>query len=34
MGGLAEGLLLKGGLYNNAMLETFLDTELTDIEEM
>jgi len=31
IGGVGEGLLLKGGLYNNKQLEAFLETELSDI---
>jgi hypothetical protein len=30
-GGLAEGLLVKGGLYNNKPLYNFLATEMADI---
>ena len=31
LGGLAEGLLLKGGLWNNAGVLSFLKTEMSDI---
>lgn len=31
LGGLAEGLLVKGGLYNNAPTLDFLKTELADV---
>lgn len=31
LGGLAEGLLLKGGLWNDAPVQDFLKTELADI---
>jgi len=34
IGGLTQGLLLKGGLYNNKPLNTFIDTELADIGAM
>lgn len=34
VGGVAEGLLLKGGLYNDAPLKDFLATELSDITSM
>lgn len=30
MGGIAEGLLMKGGLYNSAPLKDFLKKELKD----
>ncbi len=30
-GGVTEGLLLKGGLYNNKPLYNFLTTELADV---
>ena len=31
LGGLAEGLLVKGGLYNNAPTLDFLKNELADV---
>jgi hypothetical protein len=31
LGGVVQGLTLKGGLYNNAPLASFLETELADI---
>ena len=31
LGGVAEGLTIKGGLYNDALLTSFLATELADI---
>lgn len=34
LGGVAEGLLVKGGLYNNKPLNKFLESELSDIGEM
>jgi hypothetical protein len=34
IGGVTQGLILKGGLYNNTPLNKFLDTELADIGAM
>jgi hypothetical protein len=34
LGGIAEGLTVKGGVYNNAALAKFLEAELADIGSM
>lgn len=34
LGGIVEGLTVKGGVYNDALLKSFLATELADIGEM
>ena len=34
LGGIVEGLTVKGGVYNDALLSSFLATELADIGEM
>lgn len=34
LGGIVEGLTIKGGLYNDALLKSFLTTELADIGQM
>lgn len=34
LGGIVEGLTVKGGVYNDALLKTFLATELADIGDM
>ena len=34
LGGVTEGLLIKGGLYNNKNLNEFLEQELADIASM
>jgi len=31
LGGIAQGLAIEGGLYNNALLKAFLKAELVDI---
>lgn len=34
LGGIVEGLTIKGGLYNDALLKSFLTSELADIGNM
>jgi len=34
LGGIVQGLTMEGGLYNNALLKTFLTHELADISQM
>jgi hypothetical protein len=34
LGGIIQGLTIEPGLYNNKMLEEFLQTELADIGQM
>ena len=34
LGGIVQGLTMEGGLYNNALLKTFLTHELADLSPM